>query len=99
MSPKYVTALVLVPWLLAGASAGAADAERGGAMYDNHCTGCHTSKAHIRERRKAEDMATLRKWVQRWQEYQSLHWSASDVADVAAFLDERYYKFKSTLRE
>lgn len=88
---------LLVP-LLAGAlmAAGepalAADTERGQLLYENHCTGCHTSRAHIREARKAKDEATLRQQIVRWQTNQKLKWSAIDVDDVYAFLDARYYK-------
>ena len=81
------------------ASAGAADADRGGALYENHCTGCHTSQAHIREARKADSPEALREWVQRWQRAQSLGWSAVDVEDVAAYLNARFYKFEPTAKQ
>ena len=77
----------------------AADAARGEGLYQNHCTGCHTSQAHIRTVRKADSPQALYDWIQRWQSNQSLSWSNADINDVAAYLDERYYKFKPTVKQ
>ena len=44
-----------------------ADAERGRALYENHCVACHTSNVHRREPRVAADSAQLYKIVDNWQ--------------------------------
>lgn len=89
-------AAMTVGVLLLSSGAGAADAERGGSLYANHCTSCHTTAAHFREKRKANTPQALRRWIDRWQWVQSLNWTRDDVEDVAAFLDGRYYKFSPT---
>ena len=85
------TALTL---LLAMAVPGvtAQDAERGRHLYENHCQGCHSSRAHIREGRKVRTRTDLSAWVRRWQRSQSLNWGEEEVADVAAYLNDTYYR-------
>ena len=68
-----------------------ADANRGRLLYANHCTGCHTSQAHVRSNRKARTHADLRRWVRRWEGVQELRWSDADVRDVASWLYLRFY--------
>ena len=70
----------------------AAAASRGGLLYENHCTGCHESGAHIRANRKAKSMADLRGWVTRWSGELKLNWSSEEIDDVAQYLARRYYK-------
>ena len=74
----------------------AADEQRGEGLYQNHCTLCHDSRLHIREQRKAFDAETLRDWVRRWKTHLALDWGESEVEDVAAYLNARFYKFKSS---
>jgi len=88
-------------WLLVPALAAAAvmavaqdiagDANRGRLLYENHCQGCHTSRAHVRDNRKAETVAEVRGWVKRWQANQNLGWSATELDDVSAWLYLRFY--------
>jgi cytochrome c5 len=73
----------------------AADAERGQLLYENHCTVCHTSIVHIRERRKATSRDDIRMWIRRWQQHLQLQWGATEVDDVADFLNARFYGFKN----
>ena len=42
-------------------SAAAFEADRGRLLYENHCTTCHTSVAHIRAGRKAPSLDEIRK--------------------------------------
>ena len=74
----------------------AADQQRGEGLYQNHCTLCHNSRLHIRENRKAFDVLTLKDWVRRWKTHLVLDWGESEVEDVAAYLNARFYKFKSS---
>jgi hypothetical protein len=70
-----------------------AGAERGQLLYENHCTSCHTSSAHIREQRKTKTPAELRAWIVRWSGELKLNWSEDDLADVYQYLNNHYYKF------
>jgi cytochrome c5 len=85
--------LFLLLTLVAASAARAQDAERGRDLYENHCQGCHSSQAHIREARKVRTPQDLSAWVRRWQRNQSLNWGEEEVSDVAAFLDREFYHF------
>lgn len=73
-------------------SAGAADPARGRALYEARCTGCHTKSVHQRESRTAATFEGIVAQVSRWNETLGGDWKAEDIEDVAAFLNERYYK-------
>ena len=70
-----------------------ADAERGRALYENHCVVCHTSKVHRREPRLAADGAQLYKIVNNWQVEQGLRWSREEIDDVVYYLKVTQYNF------
>lgn len=72
----------------------AADAERGRLLYENHCTVCHTSVVHVRERRKATSREEIQSWIRRWQKELRLNWGSVEIDDVAEFLNDRYYQLK-----
>ena len=74
-------------------------AYRGELLYENHCTGCHTSIAHIRENRRARSAGEVQAWVGRWAGELKLSWTTEEVRDVAQFLVNRYYKFGKSARE
>jgi mono/diheme cytochrome c family protein len=87
-------ALAMFPVAIAlGGPVLGADAERGRALYENHCMVCHTSKVHRREPRLAADSAQLFTIVDRWQTEQGLRWSRNDVDDVVYFLKLTQYNF------
>jgi len=69
---------------------------RGELLYENHCTGCHTSQAHLRDNRRARSASEVEGWVRRWSGELKLDWSNEDVKDVTNHLVRRYYKFDST---
>jgi mono/diheme cytochrome c family protein len=77
--------------LLAG-PAGATDPERGKLLHGTFCLGCHGDSVAKRENRVARSYAELRRQVARWQGNTGLKWEAQDVDDVAAYLNETYYK-------
>lgn len=86
---------IVVTVLFAADDATAADAERGRLLYENHCTVCHTSVVHIRDRRKATSRDDIQMWVRRWQQHLGLQWDTVEVDDVAEFLNVRFYGFKN----
>jgi mono/diheme cytochrome c family protein len=85
------TGIALALWQ-AAAPAHAVDLARGRLLYENHCTGCHESRVHIRERHKARSADDVLGWVERWRTDLKLGWGAAEVADVAAYLDTKFYK-------
>ncbi len=79
-------ALLLLP-----AAAGAAEADRGRLLYENHCIGCHESVVHVREQRRAQSATALRAEVAARAKSAGLRWTAEDIDDVVRYLDRRYY--------
>lgn len=69
------------------------DESRGELLYSTHCNTCHSLQIHWREQRLATDWKSLKAQVNRWQAYAKLGWREEDVADVALYLNTRYYKF------
>ena len=73
------------------AAGSAADPARGALLYDTACAGCHTTQAHWRDKRVVRSWGDLVYQVTRWQQAAGQRWSADEVADVAAFLNRRFY--------
>lgn len=71
-----------------------ADAERGRALYENHCQVCHTPGIHSRVNRLAITRAEVRDIVENWQKQQALNWSGQEVGDVVEFLNRTRYRFR-----
>ena len=69
---------------------------RGRMLYENHCTRCHTSVVHVRERRKASTPAEVEAWVRRWSGELKLGWGDDEVRAVSRYWGGRYYKFQRT---
>ena len=66
---------------------------RGALLYSTHCIACHTEQVHWRQRRLATDWTSLKAQVWRWQSDAALAWSDDDVAEVARYLNEEFYRF------
>ena len=75
------------------ASAGAADAARGRALYENHCMVCHTPKVHTRPNRIPINVEDLRQIVTQWAKEENLRWSREEIDDVVWYLNQTKYKF------
>jgi hypothetical protein len=67
------------------------DAARGALLYDTACAACHTTQAHWRDKRVVHSWSELIFQVTRWQQVAGQNWRADQVADVAAFLNRRFY--------
>lgn len=74
-------------------TAAAAQPLPGEALYENHCTTCHASTVHIRERRQAQNLDAIRSWVIRWASVEELDWTREEVDSVTEYLNQRYYGF------
>lgn len=66
---------------------------RGQLLYQNHCMVCHESNVHIRDRKKASNLADITMWVSKWSGYRKLDWSSEDIRAVRDYLNQTYYHF------
>jgi mono/diheme cytochrome c family protein len=92
--------LLLATLLLSGASVHAADVAKGRALHDKSCVSCHMSlmkgKASLiytRPDRRIQTYQGLVAHVKRCAATIGVDWSEASVQDVAAFLNQEYYKF------
>lgn len=86
--------LALGMLLMPGAGAQApASAERGRALYENHCVVCHTSQVHSRINRLPVSRVEVGGIVEKWQAQQKLTWGTQEVEDVVEFLNRTRYQF------
>ena len=69
------------------------DTPRGELLYTTHCIACHNAQIHWRDKKIAKDWTGLKTQVRRWQGLQGLVWSNDDVAEVARYLNARYYHY------
>lgn len=85
--------LFLLVTVIAADPVFAVNVERGKALYENHCVSCHDDTVHRREAHKAANVADIEKFVARWEKELKLKWSGEERADVAAYVNEKYYKY------
>jgi mono/diheme cytochrome c family protein len=86
--------LISAALTIACSPAMAQDAQRGRLLYDTGCIECHGRSVFSRTDRIARDYDGIRAQVLRWQKNNGLPWTASEVEDVAAYLNATVYKFK-----
>jgi hypothetical protein len=67
--------------------------ERGRALYEARCDGCHEKSVHQRDSRLAKDFAQVRAAVARWDRETGSIWRPDEVDAVARYLNDRYYRF------
>lgn len=68
------------------------DMQRGQSLYEAQCVTCHTTQAHWRNNSIVGSWSDVLAQVQRWQDNTGQQWSASEIGDVAAYLNAIYYK-------
>jgi mono/diheme cytochrome c family protein len=90
---KVVIASLALGFAGLSVSAAAADAERGGQLYETRCKACHASSVHQRSARKAKSFDGVRVQVLRWSNEVGGTWSGDEIDDVALYLNRRYYRF------
>lgn len=86
-------ALTLGMLYVTGAGAQVPSADRGRALYENHCVVCHTANVHTRVNRLPVSRAEVRGIVEKWQAQQKLSWGTQEVDDVVEFLNRTRYQF------
>jgi len=83
------------------ATAHAADLKRGKQLLEENCIKCHAdmvggdgSKIYTRADRRIDSLAALNKQVHRCKTSLGVSWPEDQIADVVAYLNKTYYKFK-----
>ena len=76
----------------AASGAWAADIENGRQLHQE-CGQCHGTEVYTRENRRITDLNKLQNQVQRCALALGKAWGNEDVDDVAAYLNDAYYKF------
>jgi mono/diheme cytochrome c family protein len=74
------------------AVAAAADVQRGRLLYETYCIACHTTQAHWRDKHIVGSWSDLLYQVTRMQKNAGQDWSSTEISDVAAYLNEIFYK-------
>ena len=87
------TLFALGAGLAVAQAAPAHEPSRGELLYTTHCVTCHSSQVHWRGKKAVTDWISLRAEVRCWQAAALLGWSEADIAEVARYLDARYYRF------
>lgn len=89
----HLTAALVM--LLAQAPA-MADMERGKALTEKHCIGCHDDGVYTRKDRRVTTLDALGKQVRRCETNLGLTWFDEETNDVINYLNTQYYKFEAT---
>lgn len=64
------------------------------ALVENNCIKCHGSEVYTRPDRKVTSRDGLDRQVRRCETALELTWFDEDIADVAGYLNQHYYRFK-----
>lgn len=72
-----------------------ANTAQGKKLYETHCFSCHDSKIHTRPETIIHSFSALKKRVQFCQNNNQLNWSATQIDNVVAHLNDTFYKFKT----
>lgn len=82
-------------------TAHAVDLKRGKQLVEENCIKCHAdmvggdgSKIYTREDRRIDSLEALNKQVHRCKDSLGMSWPEDQIADVVAYLNKTYYKFK-----
>ena len=96
----FFAALGVVP-LAAAAVVVSGNPQAGQALYEKNCMACHAAKfggdgsaIFTRPNHKVQNMAQLQAQVTACSVHNNTGWFPSDEANVAAWLNQQYYRFK-----
>jgi len=88
--PRLLPSLLLLATVLPAWAEEAPEIE---ATYRQHCTSCHQSEVYTRDDRKVTSLDGLHRQVQRCELALGLKWFDDEIADMADYLDNQYYRF------
>ncbi|OGT81341.1 MAG: hypothetical protein A3H91_13420 [Gammaproteobacteria bacterium RIFCSPLOWO2_02_FULL_61_13] len=89
---RFICLLLMLPALAAQAQ----EPDQGEMLYQNHCTECHESTIHVRERTKVGTLADLKAYVRKWSDYKELGWSDAERNAVGEYVNQHFYGFFET---
>ena len=84
----FMLALAMPAW--------AQDAQRGKALYENHCIACHYERIHKRDpsRSLVKSIAQLRLEVAQRAANAGQRFTLEDLDDIAEYLNRTHYRLK-----
>jgi len=92
---NILSTLLLAATLTAASSLSmAADINHGKSLHQANCTSCHDDSIYTRKDRRINTRGALDLQIRHCEQALSLQWFDEDVDDVAAYLNDSYYKFK-----
>ena len=94
ITPRLAAAALI--FLLLMPNTRAANPLRGKLLYESFCHHCHLSEIHYRVGVKVGSWGKLLQTVTVWQGEMQLGWQAEEIADVASYLNRRYYRLPGT---
>lgn len=77
----------------AAESARPADPKAGASLHDRQCLACHGTEAYTRKDRKIRSASALASRVSACSANTGAGWFPQEEADVAAYLNEAFYRF------
>ena len=75
-------------------AAPAAPTAKAADLVDQYCIKCHGSEVYTRTNRKVTSRDGLERQVRRCETALQLRWFDDDIADVAEYLNQQFYRFK-----
>ena len=72
--------------------AAAQDAERGRALYETHCGGCHYERVHERLKSDIKSLDDLREAVARWAPQTKRDFTPDELSDIIEYLNVSHYR-------
>lgn len=95
INPLVLRCLLVTASLIATSNANAApDAEKGKALYQAGCHGCHDESIHTRPDRIILSKGALRNRVQFCDSNAGTKWNPEQMDHVLEYLNLTFYKFK-----
>ena len=85
-------AMTGLAFALAAPSVPAQETERGRALYETNCDGCHYERVHERQRTKITSLSSLRDEVARWAPHARRRLSLDEREELVQYLNEYHYR-------
>jgi len=92
---KLTQSLIFCLSLISPFALYAADISNGKSLHTGNCLSCHTPNKYMPSTRSIHDLAALKTQVKRCDYSLGTQWFDDDIADVIAYLNQDYYKFKA----
>lgn len=101
MKINRILSSILLIWLVPAVGY-AGDVQQGKILHDENCIRCHVSLMggdgsgiYVRENRKIESYAALKKQVNRCRDSLGAPWPEHQVDDIVTYLNSTFYNFET----